>query len=218
MSKFCQSIFILIVVTSTCFAQDEEEKYVITTLPDGTRIREVADSDITPAFQRVKLRHALKTISDPNIKFLLDSPSAIDLAILCGDEVLPTQKEELKRISNSYAAAVSKLEDKAGAEYLLLRVAHFRKIKEVLLPEQLQSILMKCKQLDSLLMTSIVASPLSQELELTDVQKEDIIRRCKAKNEEIKRTLEELKMRTDKHRKDLEAICNDVLTEKQRRM
>ena len=212
---FLKSIVLVACFTSACWGQTPDGfKKIYTFHADGTKTVEIVPK--TEADLRYDARQAdeqaLAYLEGSDIEFLLLSPSSVDLDLLCDEEISKSQREELARISDEFRIAGAGLR---APEFRKVKLAHWRQVEAVLLPEQMSSITQKLEDMPGLVMTSIVATELGRKLEITPEQKEQLVEHCRSLNREIKETLAELEKKTALHREKMNRICEEVLSEKQ---
>lgn len=113
---------------------------------------------------------------------VLDRLDLDDADSLVGDELLEGQRDELRDVVAEYRKKKNELDDKA--EIGALRFEYGKKIKEILLPSQVDGL--NSNGVGMIFQTLRSENPITSYLKLSDAQRRAIERDCSRINEEIR--------------------------------
>ncbi|MEQ1906020.1 MAG: hypothetical protein ABL888_17655 [Pirellulaceae bacterium] len=188
-----------------------------TFVPDNPDDREFVD--------QLNLRLSNQLLQENGFEFLFQFTSASDLDPLTGNELAGDQKDGLQKVLDEYHSELKKLDSKLKdgkikeTEHQKLRrdnqVAYAKKVREILLPNQLKSIADN-RYSGGKIFAFLTAEDTSQFVELSDEQRKSILEKCAKVNDEVTKMLETQKQLEEKIRKSTAEIYQSVLNDKQK--
>ena len=204
-----------LVLTASSYAQE--------TTPDGHfEIKETKNGPIrvwvpdTPEAKRISESHRAVTTSArmdrTGMTAIMDQLGISDIESLMEIELAEYQSKDLKAIINECKRKRgSVIGQKENTD---LKLEYARKVRDVLLPEQLKAIATRANPEKRLFSLMILAT--KSQLRITDQQKKQLVSECDSAHKQIEDAIAEIEEKKRECRERMLEIYNKVLTDSQK--
>ena len=224
MKTFFFTIYVFSV--GLCVGQ-QDGKFEYVDIGNGVMVRKFVSDDpsINEALESMARRHKDQWLETSGVNFLLKFSSVNDLASLSNMEFVDSQKQDLERILKDYKSGLDELtkakdsgkidETKFDKELVELKANYGKQSLEVLLPDQLNSIVAHAR-FNGRIFEFVTADGTKDFLEVSDAKRDAIVSRCKEINAKVEKLAQQQREIESQMRSVIQDVFDDELTADQK--